>query len=73
MIEQTCRLARTQDLDAGVKKLPILIAHGNNDPQIKWNWADRSQRAIKELGFTNVEFLTYRLVKAPFRFSDGIK
>ena len=60
MIEKVQALVRETPPSDSRKDLPFLICHGNGDPQVKWNWGDRSQKAIKEIGYTSVDFKTYR-------------
>ncbi|MCJ1476101.1 hypothetical protein MMC13_004766 [Lambiella insularis] len=60
MIQRVRELDPEARLNNSCKDLPFLICHGNGDPQVKWNWGDRSQKAIKELGCTSVDFKTYR-------------
>jgi len=60
MIEQVQKTVREKASSGWRKDLPLLMCHGNGDAQVKWNWGDRSQGAIKELGFTHVDFRTYR-------------
>ena len=60
MTERVQNLVQESALSSSCKDLPFLICHGNGDPRVKWNWGDRSQKAINEMGYTSVEFKTYR-------------
>jgi lysophospholipase II len=39
---------------------PIIQCHGDSDPMVQLEWSKKSAQLLKTLGFTNVEFKTYR-------------
>lgn len=41
------------------KKTPFFLAHGEDDPVVKYEFGQRSSQALKDLGLENVEFNSY--------------
>ncbi|MCJ1400072.1 hypothetical protein MMC11_003275 [Xylographa trunciseda] len=60
MIERVRELVKERARSSSCTGLPFLMCHGNGDPRVKWNWGDRSQKALNEMGYTGVDFKTYR-------------
>ena len=39
---------------------PIFMGHGDSDDVVAYKWGVESQKALKEKGFANLEFKTYK-------------
>ncbi|KAL2056283.1 hypothetical protein ABVK25_003306 [Lepraria finkii] len=39
---------------------PIFMGHGDMDPMVKYEWGTDTAKRLKEMGWTNVDFRTYR-------------
>ena len=42
------------------KDTPIFMGHGDIDPLVKHEWGADTAKTLKEMGWTNVDFKTYK-------------
>ena len=59
MIERVTQLVAENKSAVTSGSMNLFMGHGSGDPQIKRQWAERSQQALKSMGFENVVFRIY--------------
>ena len=42
------------------KNVPIFMGHGDSDPLVKHEWGLDTTKSLRELGFKNIDFRTYK-------------
>lgn len=62
--------SRVQEIVAAMtpgpdKTVPVFVCHGDSDPLVKYNWAQRTVQAIEDMGW-KVDFHTYKYA-LPFK------